>query len=46
MKQDRMLDMGFINDIKKSSYGISQKRQNLLFSLTFSEDIKNLQIVY
>lgn len=39
---DRMLDMGFINDIKKILSLVPAKRQNLLFSATFSGDIKNL----
>jgi ATP-dependent RNA helicase RhlE len=39
---DRMLDMGFINDIKKVLAILPRKRQNLLFSATFSEDIKKL----
>jgi len=39
---DRMLDMGFIHDIKKVLKLIPEKRQNLLFSATFSKDIKKL----
>ncbi|MBT3280708.1 MAG: DEAD/DEAH box helicase [Campylobacteraceae bacterium] len=39
---DRMLDMGFINDIKKILAMLPSKRQNLLFSATFSTSIKNL----
>jgi ATP-dependent RNA helicase RhlE len=39
---DRMLDMGFIHDIKRVLKLLPQKRQNLLFSATFSDDIKNL----
>jgi ATP-dependent RNA helicase RhlE len=39
---DRMLDMGFIHDIKKIIKIIPAKRQNLLFSATFSKDILNL----
>ena len=39
---DRMLDMGFINDIKKIFKLLPQKRQNLFFSATFSKDIKKL----
>lgn len=39
---DRMLDMGFIHDIKKILKLIPAKRQNLLFSATFSEEIKKL----
>jgi ATP-dependent RNA helicase RhlE len=39
---DRMLDMGFIRDIRKIIGLLPKKRQNLLFSATFSEDIRNL----
>lgn len=39
---DRMLDMGFINDIKKILRVLPKQRQNLLFSATFSDDIRNL----
>lgn len=39
---DRMLDMGFINDIKKILALLPAKRQNLLFSATFSDDIRQL----
>ena len=39
---DRMLDMGFIRDIKKIIDHLPKKRQNLLFSATFSQDIRNL----
>ena len=39
---DRMLDMGFIHDIKKVLAILPSKRQNLLFSATFSDDIKAL----
>ncbi|MEQ9297169.1 MAG: DEAD/DEAH box helicase [Cyclobacteriaceae bacterium] len=39
---DRMLDMGFIHDIKKVLRLVPEKRQNLLFSATFSADIKKL----
>jgi len=39
---DRMLDMGFIHDIKKILALLPKKRQNLLFSATFSDDIKRL----
>ena len=39
---DRMLDMGFIHDIKKVLAILPKKRQNLLFSATFSNDIKIL----
>ena len=39
---DHMLDMGFIHDIKKVLAVLPPKRQNLLFSATFSDDIKAL----
>ncbi len=39
---DRMLDMGFIHDIKKILAMLPKKRQNLLFSATFSNEIKAL----
>lgn len=39
---DRMLDMGFINDIRKVLAILPKQRQNLLFSATFSDDIKKL----
>jgi ATP-dependent RNA helicase RhlE len=39
---DRMLDMGFIRDIRKIIGYLPKKRQNLLFSATFSEDIRKL----
>lgn len=39
---DRMLDMGFIHDIRKVIKMLPKKRQNLLFSATFSKDIKNM----
>ncbi|MBU2071577.1 DEAD/DEAH box helicase [Rheinheimera muenzenbergensis] len=39
---DRMLDMGFIHDIKKILALLPKKRQNLLFSATFSEEIRTL----
>jgi ATP-dependent RNA helicase RhlE len=39
---DRMLDMGFIRDIKKVLAALPKKRQNLLFSATFSDEIKAL----
>ena len=39
---DRMLDMGFIHDIKKVLAILPPKRQNLLFSATFSDEIKVL----
>lgn len=39
---DRMLDMGFIHDIKKILAILPKKRQNLLFSATFSPEIRQL----
>ena len=39
---DRMLDMGFIHDVKKVLAKLPTKRQNLLFSATFSQDITDL----
>jgi ATP-dependent RNA helicase RhlE len=39
---DRMLDMGFLRDIKKIIAMMPKKRQNLLFSATFSKEIKKL----
>ncbi|RMB59480.1 DEAD/DEAH box helicase [Dokdonia sinensis] len=38
---DRMLDMGFLRDIKKVLSLVPKQRQNLLFSATFSREIKN-----
>ncbi len=39
---DRMLDMGFIHDIRRIIKLLPQKRQNLLFSATYSDDIRSL----
>ena len=39
---DRMLDMGFIHDIKKLMALMPKKKQTLLFSATFSKEIKAL----
>ncbi len=39
---DRMLDMGFIHDIKKLHKILPQKRQTLMFSATFSDEIRAL----
>jgi ATP-dependent RNA helicase RhlE len=39
---DRMLDMGFIHDIKKILARLPEDRQNLLFSATLSSEIKQL----
>lgn len=42
---DRMLDMGFINDISKILAFLPQRRQNLMFSATFSNEIRKLSKV-
>ena len=39
---DRMLDMGFIDDIHHITHFLPEVRQTLLFSATFPEDIKDL----
>jgi ATP-dependent RNA helicase RhlE len=39
---DRMLDMGFIPDIKRILALLPKQRQNLLFSATFSDEIRDL----
>ncbi|MBK8335888.1 MAG: DEAD/DEAH box helicase [Sterolibacteriaceae bacterium] len=39
---DRMLDMGFIRDIKRILAVLPKRRQNLLFSATFSDEIRDL----
>ncbi|WP_237332990.1 DEAD/DEAH box helicase [Zobellella iuensis] len=39
---DRMLDMGFIRDIRRILAVLPKQRQNLLFSATFSDEIKAL----
>jgi ATP-dependent RNA helicase RhlE len=39
---DRMLDMGFIHDIRKILAALPSKRQNLMFSATFSNEIRAL----
>ncbi|MCO6547788.1 MAG: DEAD/DEAH box helicase [Gilliamella sp.] len=39
---DRMLDMGFIHDIRRVIARLPKKRQNLMFSATFSSEIKAL----
>jgi ATP-dependent RNA helicase RhlE len=39
---DRMLDMGFIHDIRKVLKILPNQRQNLLFSATYSNDIRRL----
>src|SRR4029079_15943123 len=39
---DRMLDMGFIRDIKRIIAVLPKQRQSLLFSATFSDDVRAL----
>jgi len=39
---DRMLDMGFIHDIKKVLALVPKQKQSLLFSATFSDEIREL----
>ena len=39
---DRMLDMGFIHDVKKVLALLPQQKQSLLFSATFSDEIRSL----
>ena len=39
---DRMLDMGFIRDIRRVLAVLPKQRQNLLFSATFSDEIRTL----
>ena len=39
---DRMLDMGFLRDIERVMKLMPEKRQNLMFSATFSKDIRKL----
>jgi len=39
---DRMLDMGFIHDLRNILKALPPKRQNLLFSATFTDDIRLL----
>ncbi|OPF64738.1 DEAD/DEAH box helicase [Hydrogenophaga sp. H7] len=39
---DRMLDMGFIHDVKKVLALLPQSKQSLLFSATFSDEIRDL----
>jgi ATP-dependent RNA helicase RhlE len=41
---DRMLDMGFIRDIRKIIKVLPKDRQNLLFSATFSNEIRRLAV--
>ncbi len=39
---DRMLDMGFIHDIRKILRTLPERRQNLMFSATFSDEVRDL----
>ncbi|HET7027070.1 MAG TPA: DEAD/DEAH box helicase [Candidatus Limnocylindrales bacterium] len=39
---DRMLDMGFMPDIRRILDALPAKRQNLMFSATFSDDVRGL----
>jgi ATP-dependent RNA helicase RhlE len=39
---DRMLDMGFINDIRRVIRLLPPRRQNMMFSATYSDDIRRL----
>ena len=39
---DRMLDMGFINDVRRIVGGLPKKRQTMLFSATISPEVKTL----
>ncbi|MDT3678004.1 MAG: DEAD/DEAH box helicase [Burkholderiaceae bacterium] len=39
---DRMLDMGFLPDIQRILHALPDRRQNLMFSATFSSDIRRL----
>jgi len=43
---DRMLDMGFIRDIRKIIALLPPRRQNLLFSATFTEDVRTLAATF
>jgi ATP-dependent RNA helicase RhlE len=43
---DRMLDMGFIPDIRRILALLPRKRQNLLFSATLSEETRRLSAVF
>jgi ATP-dependent RNA helicase RhlE len=43
---DRMLDMGFIRDIRKILAMLPPRRQNLLFSATFSDDVRTLAATF
>ena len=43
---DRMLDMGFINDMRRIMTALPKTRQSLLFSATFSEEIRGLAATF
>ena len=43
---DRMLDMGFIKDIRRILALLPPRRQNLLFSATFSDDVRALAATF
>lgn len=43
---DRMLDMGFVHDIRRVIALVPKKRQNLLFSATFSDEIRALAATF
>jgi ATP-dependent RNA helicase DeaD len=43
---DRMLDMGFINDVKKIISKCPEERQTLLFSATISDEIVGLSKMF
>ncbi len=43
---DRMLDMGFIRDIRRIIALLPPRRQNLLFSATFSDDVRSLAATF
>ena len=43
---DRMLDMGFIHDIRRVLALVPKKRQTLLFSATFSDEIRELAATF
>ena len=43
---DRMLDMGFIPDIRKILALLPSKRQNLLFSATFNDEVRSLSSTF
>ena len=43
---DRMLDMGFIDDVRKIFSGIPEKRQTVFFSATFSKEVESLAAAF